>query len=349
MTTPRGFWLGFIAATAFAGCTPTVTGVPDGPPRIHFSDTQIDLGAIASTENSREACFPFQNRGSSVLKIQALVKSCTCISARAEPEVVEPGGAGSIFVDVDTAEMGARSTRLNVYSNDANTGPVTLRLDWLVEPPVSVDPDPLDFGTLAAGTVARAELRVRQTRDAPNGRVSQVSGFPDGVLEATLEPLDPADPKTQVVRVTLTASAPKYQGEIHHGGKVQLQFEGSENRLGVPVKWRIGDLIELRPPTLFAGAEPAGKTCEQWFSIVSNSGRLEVDDLTVDPPLPELALESERIGEREVLVAMRWTLPETPGRLSANIQVRCRTPEQRDLLLPISAFVLTREDRHDNE
>jgi len=102
-----------------------------GAPDIELSQSETDLGEITIGE-IRTVDIPVQNLGSGDLIIEAVSTSCGCTTASIEPEVIPPGGTGTLTVRYDSGlhgpdEVGPVMRQVFIASNDPSKPEVEFR------------------------------------------------------------------------------------------------------------------------------------------------------------------------------------------------------------------------------
>ena len=87
-------------------------------PALYFPETKHDFGNVKEG-NIVEYTFKFSNNGKATLKIKDVRTSCGCTAALVSSEKLEPGGEGTLKVELDTKNRkGKMSRTITVQSND---------------------------------------------------------------------------------------------------------------------------------------------------------------------------------------------------------------------------------------
>lgn len=316
---------------------------PSGPPRIYFPSVSQDLGEIAIAPQGRDVEFAFVNRGLSPLHVSRLVTSCGCVDAAARPATVAPGAKGTIVVRIAPAESEEKHASVAVHSDDLSNPALRISLSWRAVAPLDTDPVLLDFGSVRPGVPVERTVKLsRQTatiRELPCS-VSRVDCSPEGTIAAVLDDQPAGGPAsaTQLLRVTLTPGIESgYQR-----GTIQLHVERCwRPTLSVSVQWRVQDVIEAAPSSLFLGTGRPGETCSRKVIVSAIAGaalaieRIELRDGDVGAQL-KLVRQAENRFHAEIA----WKFPETLGAYRNELLVYCTQPETRVLIVPVSAVVL---------
>ncbi|GMR11285.1 MAG: hypothetical protein BMS9Abin28_2113 [Anaerolineae bacterium] len=116
--------IGVLFAVLLAACG-------GGAPDIELSQTETDLGVITNGE-IRTIDVSVQNLGDGDLVIEAVTTSCGCTSAAITPEVIPPGGIGTLAVRYDSGahgpdEVGSVMRQVFIASNDPSQPEVEFR------------------------------------------------------------------------------------------------------------------------------------------------------------------------------------------------------------------------------
>lgn len=116
--------IGVLFAALLAACG-------GGAPDIDLAQTQTDLGVVTNGE-IRTLEIPVQNLGSGDLIIEAVTTSCGCTSAAITPEVIPPGGSGTLAIRYDSGahgpdEVGSVMRQVFIASNDPSDPEVEFR------------------------------------------------------------------------------------------------------------------------------------------------------------------------------------------------------------------------------
>lgn len=101
-----------------------------GPPRISYDRTTIDLGDIKKDTIDHEYEFKYTNVGGGVLKMEDVSTSCFCATAKFSEEELEPGEEGTLTVVLNLKDVSTQMGMLReiyVKSNAARV-PDTLAL-----------------------------------------------------------------------------------------------------------------------------------------------------------------------------------------------------------------------------
>ncbi len=114
-----------LAAVLLAACG-------GGTPDIDLAQSQTDLGVVTNGEIPTIE-IPVRNLGNGDLIIEAVTTSCGCTSASIMPEVIPPGGTGTLAIRYDSGahgpdEVGPVMRQIFIASNDPDKPEVEFRL-----------------------------------------------------------------------------------------------------------------------------------------------------------------------------------------------------------------------------
>lgn len=103
-----------------------------GTPDIELAESQTDLGVITNGEIPTIE-IAVRNLGEGDLVIEGVSTSCGCTSASVTPEVIPPGGTGTLAIRYDSGahgpdEVGPVMRQIFIASNDPDKPEVEFRL-----------------------------------------------------------------------------------------------------------------------------------------------------------------------------------------------------------------------------
>lgn len=312
--------------------------VPTGPPIIHFSTLELDLGEIDFAPDGRAVEFPFENRGLLPLRIERVVSSCGCAAAKVERTVLAPEESSRIFAVIAPRQSEERSASITVYSNDPARPKTTLRFKWKAVAPLDLNPPSTDFGTVRPGiNVSRSVNLVWRTAQK-RCVVKELECYPTSEVIAAFEDVHPenSDSRSQTLRLTLS---PTSEPGLHIG-RVVLHLDGCwQDEITLPISWRVQDVIVVSPERVFLGVGGPGASLEKRCELTSSAGRVLIDSVELARPDPTIVLQVDSKDASATGLSIRWTLPMSPGLHSATVRVHCSEPEPREFKVPVSAFV----------
>lgn len=215
-------WL-LAAMTAWAGPTVSVPR-PDH-----------DFGTIYEGETVRHV-FSFANSGNAPLVIEKLSSSCGCTAALSSAKSLAPGESGEIQASFDSTRFrGSISKSIYLYTNDPAQPMVQLQLRGNVREEVSLDPQLVNFGTVAPKRTVRSTV----TLVNQGQREVRLDGLETTAPELSARLAAQVIPPGGRTSVELTLT-PK-PGQPRFSGYVLLKAEGTiRHDLRIPVYADLG-------------------------------------------------------------------------------------------------------------
>lgn len=320
--------------------------LPDGPPRIHFTNTKQDLGEIPIAPEGRDIIFSFLNRGLSELRISQLVSSCGCAGADINNSVLAPGEEGIVVVRIAPHQSENRSASVTVHSNDPSRPRIPLRISWRAVAPLEFNPLSLDFGTIRPNETLEKTVKLIWRDDADvSCRVGRVQCFPAERLRVSIESAEAeVDVRRKSESFIVSLTAPSVAGI--QSGRIEVFLDNCWRKsVSIPVSWHVQDVIEAKPGRLFLGTGYAGETRTQKIIISSHPGEfLEIDETGFQEMIPGMSISCKRLGSNRIIVDVEWILPESAGRHTSEIVFRCKQPKQQTLTVPVSVYIFKQQD-----
>jgi hypothetical protein len=144
--------------------------------QLTFETTQLQFEAM-SGERSWKGEFAFENRGEKPVKIVGVESSCGCVTARAEPAVVQPGEKGKVQADfLFGGRRGPQNKTIVVRTDEANRSATVLTLRGNILELVKVRPNLLFWKKGAEPAAQRLKLVLM--KNSPGKVVSVSSSDP---------------------------------------------------------------------------------------------------------------------------------------------------------------------------
>ena len=149
----------FIAGTAWCASL-LLTVAAWAAPAVSVPQLQHDFGTVYQGETVRHV-FVFTNSGNAPLNVEKVSSSCGCTAALASAKVLAPGESGEIQTSFDSTRFrGAVSKTVYLYTNDPAQPMVQLQLKGKVQAEVSIDPQQVNFGTVAPKRTVKSTVRL---------------------------------------------------------------------------------------------------------------------------------------------------------------------------------------------
>ncbi len=187
--------------------------VADGSgPRIQFADLIYDFGKVKGGELVKHTYY-FTNTGGAVLQVSNVQVSCGCTTAGDWTRQVEPGEAGSIPIQFNSANFnGQIGKAITVICNDTNQPAVVLQIKGTIWKPIDVMPQFAVLNITAESPSASTTVRIVSNEEGP-----VTLGVPEGNNSAFAAELRTNQPGKQfelVVRTVPPLPAGNVQGQF---------------------------------------------------------------------------------------------------------------------------------------
>ncbi len=168
-------------------------------PSIKFEFLFKDYGTVAQGELIKQI-FPFANKGTGVLKILSVGKTCSCEAALLSAKEIPPGQSGRIEMAVDTGNFdGSIEKFIYVHTNDPKNPDIILSIKAVVEPEIIPSDLIIFFGSAPRGEQITKEI----TLTIPPGKSVKILSVRSDDSNVTVR-LDPA-PGSDVAQYRLIA------------------------------------------------------------------------------------------------------------------------------------------------
>lgn len=324
MTGPHRYTL---LVAVLAGCGGTAL---EGPPLADFKTTQKALGDIPIAPKGRVVEFPVLNRGLADLRIEKLVRSCTCVESKVSRSVLPAGASGIIALAIAPQRAEEKSASVSVHTNDPTQPVVNLTVSWRAHAPVEVEPLEIDLGRVRPGqTVERTATIVRHMPPNEACRVEKVSAGPADAVQVSRD-------SDRLTLLLVAGSSPGPQR-----GELTIDLKGCwRESVSVPLRWHVADVIEAQPRELMAGSGAPGQRVKGRVVVSAEPGRrLEVQKVRWEEPQSGVETNWKRLNEERAIVDVVWTLPHAAGVHRGNLVVECASPEARTFHIPVTAYV----------
>ena len=217
------FYLGLLATAAWAA------------PTAHVSQLEHDFGTILQGETVRHR-FTFSNTGDAPLQVEKVSSSCGCTAALASAKVLAPGESGEIQTSFDSARFrGDVSKTVYLYTNDPVRPMVQLQLKGVVREEVTLEPQLVNFGTVAPKKTVSAKVTLvnQGEREVRLGKPETTA--PELTASFDVEAVPPRG------KATITLSLAPKPGQSRFSGYILFKASGSrEHDLRIPVYADLG-------------------------------------------------------------------------------------------------------------
>jgi len=205
-------------------------------PTVNVSQPAHDFGTILQGETVRHR-FEFSNTGDASLQVEKISSSCGCTAALASAKVLAPGESGEIQTSFDSARFrGEVSKTVYLYTNDPVRPMVQLQLKGVVREEVTLEPQLVNFGTVAPRTTVSTKVTLvnQGEREVRLGKPETTA--PELAVSFNAEAV-PARGKA-----TITLSLTPKPGQSRFSGYVLFKASGArEHDLRIPVYADLGE------------------------------------------------------------------------------------------------------------
>mgnify|MGYP001817176012 FL=1 len=199
-------------------------------PDMQFASTQFDFGEVYQGEKVLHV-FEFVNAGQDPLLIDRVRSSCGCTAALVSDKNLAPGAKGKVQANFDSARFrGHVSKTIYLYSNDPVKPLVQLTIKGEVLEIVAVEPEQVNFGTVAGDQTLVSKVVLRNQGEKP---------LSIGAPSTTAAELLAEMPETTLARgeaVVLQLMLSPKPGTTRFSGYVLVPVAGvPQNQLRIPV------------------------------------------------------------------------------------------------------------------
>jgi hypothetical protein len=243
-----------------------------GAPCIEFDTLHVDKGDVPIAKPVASFVFPFCNRGTRPLIIEAVQTDCKCLEVTKPSEPVPPGARGQIVLKYNAlagTERGLFAHEAVIKSNDPVYPILPLRVSGNADARVTVAPRVIDFERIVSGRLAKAYCFVHYsgedcdsfavgkcTCSLPNVRIDLVGG--DEYQRASRSQsfgkvLTDLSAHVRIIQASIT---PETNANIGADLSGILEFETSVpdiGRISVPMRLRVVPSVFAIPSFLDFG------------------------------------------------------------------------------------------------
>lgn len=313
-----------------------------GSPRIHTPVRYKDFGEL-SVEGGEPyyVSFPFENVGAAPLQILGIRKSCGCADADVTKATLEPGEQAEVKVEVVPTQAAEEEHHaVTLFTNDARRPQVKLRFSWQAVAPLELHPDRIDFGTLVSGqTVEKTvEVATRESARFPDCSTLSIETSPSSVT-ADWENGDAGGTQPGADRLLIRVQAGEVRGEAL--GRVRVTLKGCwRDRLVIPLRWRVRDVVEASPAALFLGTGQSGDVVSGHVVIAAaKDQQLELREVRFESARLHAKPVTKQIAQHSAMVTVETELPEEASAYDGKLVITCVKPIERTIVVPTSAYV----------
>ena len=149
-----------LSAAAAAWAILLLAGVAWGAPAVSVPHSEHHFGTVYQGENVRHV-FTFTNKGDVPLNVEKVSSSCGCTAALVSAQTLAPGQSGEVQASFDSSRFrGEVSKTVYLYTNDPVQPVVQLHLKGNVQVEVALEPQLVNFGTVAPKKTFRSTVQL---------------------------------------------------------------------------------------------------------------------------------------------------------------------------------------------
>jgi hypothetical protein len=308
------------------------TGHADDPPRLALAAPVFDFGSVERGTRV-EHVFALPNSGSGVLRIEQVKSTCGCTVAVVSEREIAPGREGRVSVNLDTARLAGRTTKVvTVYTNDPTTPVVGLTLSGVVTTDLLVTPNPLYLGRVRRGEPTRREVSIAPGAPGAIYSVTHVERT-HPALKATLERLPDVPGQRLVVELARDMPLGRFSEKL-----VLHTTSAREPVITLPVFGSVeGDVVVLPPQVTFGTSRGESPPARDLYIRNRGARPLTVTRVTV-PDVVTYTLSPLQDGvEYKLTLRLREGL--RPGKLEAAVEIFTDHPDEDHLVVPLYAII----------
>ena len=277
------------AASQQASTQPAASAEPNGPsPKIVFEQTVHDFGPVAP--GSLNPCkFKFKNKGTGILKISEITKTCGCTVFTLEKKEYAPGEEGTIDVGFNAdRSSGVRTRHLYVLSNDKDNPRVELTIKASIAQKITYNPEKLDYTT--RGENAGVLELTLQSVDDQNFAITAFNATGDAVSADF-------DPNQKAAKFVLKTKMDPQKTGVNSSGRIEITTSHPECPT-ITVPFSVLARFKVNPPAINILNAEVNKAVERELWLLNNyNDDFEIASATSKEGIIRV-LSQEKIGNR---------------------------------------------------
>lgn len=292
-------------------------------PAVSLAAESWDFGALEQGHTARTK-IRIDNPGTSTLRLKRAKTNCGCLKARLSAEAVEPGKSAELILELATDRLFGK-LRYIVFldTNVAESARLIVNVEGEVRAPWWLSTRNLQFGAIAAGTGAEAQLRISVRAGEKTTLKRVIASAP--YLEVDRKPFGEADEEHGWdVVVRLKKNAPV--GPL----EAALVVETDDPRSPVYEVTMAGEVVgplTLSTPMLRFGKVPRGKKRTLTLTLVSSADPFTVKSVTCADERVSIAVVSKE-NERAAILEVTINGKGKSRRVTAMIRIDTDVPVQ---------------------
>jgi hypothetical protein len=205
----KRFVLGLAALLALPALAVSAEG-----PKLVVEDADFHFGQVYQGSKV-EHTFRFRNAGGAPLVIDNVRSSCGCTAALVSATVIPPGGAGEVRATFDSGRFrGPVEKTIYLHVNDPQQPVARMHVRGTVTPEIRIEPEQVDFGTLAPGVAREARITLSNQGDREVAFPAVTATAAELQAELTASALAPGKSAQLVIRAAPKAGKPRLSGYV---------------------------------------------------------------------------------------------------------------------------------------
>lgn len=310
--------------TCYAVLQPVTLAQADAGPIAAVVEPSFNFGSVPQGQKVEHE-FVVKNEGDADLVIQRIAPSCGCTAAAMSASAIKPGAAEKIKVTFNTAGFyGTKTKSVSVLTNARNQQEFTLRLQGAIVRDVTINPERIDLGEVAADT--SQPLRSRQfTVEVSEGADRQIASVRSMSKFLQVQPKG-AQGRVQQFEVALLPDAPR--GEFRD--RVLVEFKDpSHSAVNVPVNASVVGDVRLIPSTVSFGIISGDQMMERRVRF-ENTSKQEVSIQEIKSSHPAVAASVLPVAQgRRGVIVINVDPKKVNGDLKASLEVMTSHPDEK--------------------
>ncbi len=297
-----------------------------------FSEKDVDFGAVPRAAKI-EHDFIVTNPYNEEVHIAHVRSSCGCTQPRIEHDTLKPGEQGKIVAAFNTrAFTGQRGATVTVTFDRPQWSEVQLHVKGYIRTDVVLNPTYVNFGSVAQGAEGDKKVRIAYAGRS-DWKITGVKSDSPYVTATVNETGREGGRVHYELDVKLADDAPK--GYL----KDQLILLTNDRRatqFPVNVEGRIVPELTVSPAQLMLGSLQPGKKITKQI-VVKGAQPFKIVDIRCDQQGFTFRPQDE--SKTVHLVPVTFEVPNTPGKVSCNIEIVTDTDDQKTITLPVTGEI----------
>lgn len=308
----------------------------EGTPTIEYSEMEWNFGDV-NYKDPAEHTFIVYNKGTALLKITDVQRSCGCTEPILDSREIPPGGKANLKVAYDTTRKGPFDKTVTITSNDPAKEKTYIKIRGNVRTEVEVDPMRLHYGTIYRDEDNSRDVKVtsQTVKDLTITSIESDNEF------VTYENKGRQEDGSLLVKVNVSKSVPI--GNLRANLKFMVNSEKMPV-LDLPVVAQVFGGIEINPPRLYFSPRNSGEIQDSAVTVKDrkNTGTFKITNITDSQGLLEFTTEAVKEGSEYRIVAKTKKAPtlESGAYFSGDVVITTNVTGEETLTVPFNGYVL---------